>query len=276
MTRIDSRDESASCAVARNSRDASTLTDEVSGAVAAAASAGLCLVDERGNVVATNPAGREWLDGAGDLVLLRDAVRRTLAGDSPVEGGAQIAPGVQLDRLDGPSGPLVLVTVRQTESLAATVLDALTQLPDRRAIASRAGAWLRAAAPAAPRFAVLFLDLDNFKSVNDRHGHAIGDGVLRALAARWQHGIRDGDLLARYGGDEFVLLLKNATTAAEVQPVMRRLRDAASAPITLGELTLQLSATVGWASSADFDGALDATIAAADRDMYAGKRRVIS
>jgi diguanylate cyclase (GGDEF)-like protein len=271
----ESRDESASCAVALSDREPHARSDEVSPEPAPTTDASLCLADERGNVLAATAAGREWLDRAADRAQLREAIGRLLASESSAEPSSQISGDVQLNRLDGPSGPLVLITVRQPEALDATVHDALTQLPDRRALTSRAEAWRRAGAPAGARYAVLFLDLDDFKVVNDRHGHAIGDAVLQTLAGRWQQCIRDGDLLVRYGGDEFVLLLQNATTAAEVQPVIRRLRDATSAPIAINDLTLNVSATVGWASSVDFDGALDATIAAADRDMYAGKRRVI-
>lgn len=276
MIVTDSRDEHASCAVARGEGSARGPSNEMSCATAVTATAALCLVDERGAVIAANPAGRDWLNNIGDEARLRDAVRRTLASDAAGGAATEFPHGVQFDRLDGPTGPVVVVTVRQGESPASAVLDALTHLPDRRALATRADAWRRTATSNAARFAVLFLDLDDFKIINDRHGHATGDVVLQTLAARWQHCIRDGDVLARYGGDEFVLLLQNATTTAEVEPVIRRLNAATSSPIAVGELTLNASATVGWASSLDFDGALDATIAAADRDMYARKGRVLS
>ena len=67
--------------------------------------------------------------------------------------------------------------------------------------------------------AVLFMDLDNCKSVNDSHGHAVGDTVLAALAARWQACVRDGDSIARYGGDEFVALLANIRSREEIQTI---------------------------------------------------------
>src|SRR5262245_56479766 len=134
MIGIDSREESASCAVARGNGNALPPSGEISCVEAVAAPAALCLMDERGSVIASNPVGREWLNGMGNQALLQDAVRRTLAGDSVALSPTEFPHDLQFDRLDSLSGPLVLITVRKAESHAPTVLDALTQLPDRRAL----------------------------------------------------------------------------------------------------------------------------------------------
>jgi diguanylate cyclase (GGDEF)-like protein len=182
------------------------------------------------------------------------------------------AVGVRMSRLDGPEGPLLLITFSESRSDQPMPLDPLTLLPDRRAIAERAEAWRRTAGSAA-RFAVLFLDLDNFKGINDRHGHAVGDAVLAALAARWLDCVREDDLVSRYGGDEFVLLLRDAVSVAEVEPVIGRLEKATAEPVVVGGLMLSVAATIGWATPASADWTVEALVVAADRDMYARKRK---
>jgi diguanylate cyclase (GGDEF)-like protein len=107
--------------------------------------------------------------------------------------------------------------------------------------------------------------------VNDRHGHAVGDEALVALAERWSAAIRDGDLLTRYGGDEFVLLLSNVRSRSEAEPIVERLRQATFAPLKVGGKAMQLSVTIGVALS-ELDGEESARlIAAADADMYSQK-----
>ena len=193
---------------------------------------------------------------------------------TPVAAGAAVC--VHLRRLEGASGPLALIEIHAIgvaqNVTAAHALDAVTALPDRRALADRIQSWNHESGGATP-FAVLFLDLDDFKHVNDVHGHPTGDVVLRELAARWSGCIRDGDLVARYGGDEFVVLVQGVTDRAEVEPVIRRLRDATQRPVDLGELQLHVHATVGAALPPGDGTTLEELIAAADRDMYARKRR---
>src|SRR5690606_1875299 len=109
--------------------------------------------------------------------------------------------------------------------------------------------------------------------VNDKYGHAVGDAVLAELAARWSDSVRDGDLVTRYGGDEFVVLLKNVATREEAAPIVERLRLVTIKPIEACGVTLTISATIGVALSDGVDTPLEALIAAADEEMYAGKRR---
>jgi diguanylate cyclase (GGDEF)-like protein len=151
-------------------------------------------------------------------------------------------------------------------------LDPLTGLADRAAIAQHIESWRLDAAPRGTPFAVLFLDLDRFKRVNDEHGHAVGDAVLQAVAARWLKCVREDDLVARYGGDEFVILLKGVSATDEVDPVVRRLTTATLEPVTFGGQRHQVAVTIGVAFATSGEPAVEALVAAADRDMYSRKR----
>jgi diguanylate cyclase (GGDEF)-like protein len=150
--------------------------------------------------------------------------------------------------------------------------DPLTGLPDREFLMARLAILLKGERVADRHFAVVFLDLDNFKQVNDDFGHLIGDNVLREAARRIAGCLRDGDHVVRYGGDEFVALIHGVTTVDDVEPVVGRVHLALSTPIAIsdGEVSLSLSAGVALASEAG--GSPEELLAAADRAMYAAKR----
>jgi diguanylate cyclase (GGDEF)-like protein len=191
-------------------------------------------------------------------------------GETPVEAS------IRWTLLSGQLGHYALLVINpHFQGSPSTAIDALTQIPDRRAIPELVDRWRRDVAPAPPRFAVLFVDFNDFKVVNDQHGHAVGDLVLKTLADRLQMSIRDGDLAARYGGDEFVLLIYGATLPAEVEPVLARITAAIQDPIHVAGLTLQLTATIGWSAPQGGEWTTESLIAAADADMYARKRAML-
>ena len=100
------------------------------------------------------------------------------------------------------------------------------------------------------QFAVLFIDLDNFKDVNDRHGHLVGDRVLREAARRLAACMGTGDYVVRYGGDEFVVLVENVSKTTKVEALVADIRNAIAAPIAMpgGEVALSVSVGVATAS----------------------------
>lgn len=118
--------------------------------------------------------------------------------------------------------------------------------------------------------ALLYVDLDGFKAVNDRHGHAAGDALLRAVAAALQRNVRASDVLARLGGDEFALILWNLGEA-EARAKAEALEAAVAAVgVPAGESVLSVGASVGVAPLGALDGPADA-LAHADQAMYARK-----
>jgi diguanylate cyclase (GGDEF)-like protein len=160
---------------------------------------------------------------------------------------------------------------RQSEHLSEH--DALTGLPNRMRFLRKLGALLCGRAEGAA-VAVLFIDLDGFKPVNDRHGHAAGDHVLRVVAERVRGTIRSSDLAARLGGDEFVVALPLAQQqgAGIVERVSTALRATICEPILFNGQLLRVTASIGAACSpADGDSA-EALLHAADQHMYQHKR----
>ncbi|HYJ61607.1 MAG TPA: sensor domain-containing diguanylate cyclase [Actinomycetota bacterium] len=158
--------------------------------------------------------------------------------------------------------------------------DVLTGLPNRAMFQDHLDLALARARRQALGVAVLFLDLDDFKPVNDTHGHEIGDEVLQQTARRLRGALRDTDLIARQGGDEFLVLLADlpvdgpgATVATIVEEAARRIAEALSEPIRTRSLTLAIRASIGSASFPVDAGDARALLRLADRNMYERKRR---
>ena len=151
--------------------------------------------------------------------------------------------------------------------------DALTTLPNRLLLADRLHQAMAQAERREQKLAVAYLDLDGFKAVNDQHGHETGDQLLIALAARMKDTLREGDTLARLGGDEFVAILPDLTDSAASVPMLNRLLAAAAQPVQIGDLVLQVSASVG-VTFFPQAGATDAEqlLRQADQAMYQAKQ----
>ena len=150
--------------------------------------------------------------------------------------------------------------------------DALTGLPNRHLLLERLGQLITMTEREQRQVALLFLDLDRFKAVNDLLGHAAGDELLKLVAARLQAQVRTADTVARLGGDEFVVLLDNPANVDEVARIAQRIVDAVTAPIQLAGQTLAVGASVGVALHPAHGQTPAELIQAADRAMYAAKQ----
>lgn len=178
----------------------------------------------------------------------------------------------------GEMGKLRVRLKRQKEELLAAVatirtlatVDELTSLSNRRHMNEVLGAEERRESGAGRPVCVALLDIDFFKSVNDRYGHAGGDAVLRAFAATARESMRGGDVLARWGGEEFLLMLP-ATSLAEATPVLHRMAERVRA-MRIDELDRELTVTfsAGLAERSGDEPFAD-TISRADRALYIAK-----
>ena len=151
--------------------------------------------------------------------------------------------------------------------------DALTGLPNRLLLKDRLAVALSQALRRQDLVAVLFLDLDGFKQVNDRLGHETGDRLLQEVASRLSHLTRSGDTLARLGGDEFVMVLGNLLGPEDVLAVAAKVVEAFREPYLLQGHSLQVTASVGVSLAPNDDLEADVLIGNADEAMYRAKER---
>jgi diguanylate cyclase (GGDEF)-like protein/PAS domain S-box-containing protein len=149
--------------------------------------------------------------------------------------------------------------------------DTLTRLPNRRLLTDRLDQAIRSASRNGRRIALLLLDLDGFKQINDRHGHAAGDRVLEAVAARLRDAVRDADTVARMGGDEFVVLLPDVEHLEDAVKVADKIHDSICKPITDGGARHTVGTSIGISVFPDHGETPDTLLHRADHAMYHGK-----
>jgi diguanylate cyclase (GGDEF)-like protein/PAS domain S-box-containing protein len=266
---------------------------------------GMLLLDDAGAILDANAAaGRlagldpEQAVGRSSLHLLhpedRSLVRTWLAG--LMNGAVQSVSGERrVVRTDGavtwahmsiallPGNPAAFVVHliditerRDTEARLAhqALHDPLTGLPNRALLFDRLAQAVRAALRGGPGVTVLYLDVDNFKTINDTRGHTVGDRVLRVVADRLARVLRPADTVARLGGDEFAIVAEGLPTDA-AQELADRIADAINEPVPLasGESTQPISTSIGVAHSSEVPLDVDALLNAADAAMYRAKQR---
>jgi len=180
-------------------------------------------------------------------------------------------------------GPLVVsVSHEVTERVRAERMlhdlafhDPLTGLANRVAFDERLEAAMASARRHGDCLGVVYLDIDDFKSINDNHGHAVGDGVLIAIARRLEGAVRSEDFVARLGGDEFVVILPRLDEAEDLERVAAKLRETTAKRLKVTPtLEFELGAATG---TALYDAAVDdarSLVARADIAMYESKRQV--
>jgi diguanylate cyclase (GGDEF)-like protein len=150
--------------------------------------------------------------------------------------------------------------------------DELTGLPNRSLLYDRLGLAITRAHRQSSELALLFLDLDDFKTVNDRFGHESGDGLLTELARRVRSSVRAGDTVARFGGDEFVVLLDGVSGGGDAALVAAEVLEAVQAPYLLDGREVSIAASLG-VSVYPVDGtSSDELLRCADAAMYREKR----
>jgi diguanylate cyclase (GGDEF)-like protein len=186
----------------------------------------------------------------------------------PVLGGDARSPMAFASTLD-------ITELKQAEAALArqATHDPLTGLPNRRqlleslidALASL-GRGQRTGT-----VALMFIDLDGFKLINDVHGHDRGDALLITASARLRNAVRSHDVVARFGGDEFVILLQHVSDRGELHELAQRILDSINAPINVGGESAHVGASIGIATASGPDDDPDALIRNADAAMYRAK-----
>jgi len=192
--------------------------------------------------------------------------------------GCAAAVDIQWQNVEADGESLLVAVVRDSSSAALASIgaereprDHLTSLHGRACLTS----WLRDADERTDeergRLALLFVDVDAFKQINDAHGHLVGDRVLQTIATRIVACVRPDDLVVRYGGDEFVVLLQGVLRQEQVEHVVARISAEIALPIVLASGLLHVSASIGLAIGREAVSAAD-LLDEADQSMYRAKR----
>jgi diguanylate cyclase (GGDEF)-like protein/PAS domain S-box-containing protein len=150
--------------------------------------------------------------------------------------------------------------------------DALTNLPNRALLADRLNQAMLQSQRRQRSIAVAFMDLDGFKDINDTYGHNVGDQLLVALSHLMKEALREGDTLARIGGDEFIAVMVDLEKIADSESVLERLLKAVSGPIILGDAVIQVSLSIGVTLYPQDGADADQLMRHADQAMYVAKQ----
>lgn len=170
------------------------------------------------------------------------------------------------------------ITHQRNRHRHAASVDPLTGLLNRRTLEKRLGQLLQASVRNGKLGAVIFLDLDHFKPVNDAWGHALGDSVLRMIAARLKHSVRNTDVVGRFGGDEFLVILPTITDREAAVAAAEKMVAAIGKPLAVERnghptIVIELGASIGICLFPDQGDSVQALLLKADNAMYEAKHR---
>jgi diguanylate cyclase (GGDEF)-like protein len=265
---------------------------------------GVCLVDRDGEILLGNQTLANWLRSSpfaswrGQSIwglipeahrsMARDKIAAVAQGRATVTnfasylliGDAHTPCQLQARLAVSEPQKILAITIRRgnieaslshaSAAASGSRTDPLTGLPDRTFLMDRLTSLISRAGLTKSHLALLFIDVDDFKQVNDRFGHLIGDRVLREVAQRLSSCVRAGDHVARFGGDEFVVMVGGIR--GNVRPVSDRIRAAFARPFALPDGELKLSVSIGVAETSPALATADELLRAADQAMYAAKR----
>ncbi len=167
---------------------------------------------------------------------------------------------------------LVVVSIRMSRARRLAAVDDLTGLANRSEFLGVANRALTDASDTGSSIAVLVLDLDRFKEVNDSLGHHAGDDLLRSVGPRIANVLRNGDVAARFGGDEFAVMLHGISSWEHAELTARRVLEAIHQPVQVGDMTVMIEVSIGIALSNPADNDIEILLQQADVAMYAAKR----
>ncbi len=214
------------------------------------------------------------------MLVLRDGMARESHVTVGEAGRSQrrIAMSVRPLEVEGRRGALVVLHdsteewMEQERLTHYALYDPLTGLANRYLLLEELRRMLQGLGRRGGSVALIYMDLDDFKRINDEHGHDMGDQVLGAFARRLRGAVRSDDVVARLGGDEFVIAHATAEQPPDGDLVVSRLRKVLSAPFSVRGMAFDIGASIGWVSTDTGDVGPDALLARADRAMYLHKR----
>ncbi len=162
--------------------------------------------------------------------------------------------------------------IKETERLAHLAhYDQLTEIPNRYLLLDRIAHLINQSARNKKTFALLYIDLDKFKIINDTRGHSFGDKVLKEVASRLSRSIRHSDTIARIGGDEFVLLLEEIAGKHDISKMAETIVNELHKEFIIDEIVIEIGCSVGIATYPEDGNTTDSLLIAADKAMYRAK-----
>lgn len=216
----------------------------------------------------------------GHIAAALRGERVTFEGQAEVQGRSyhyqtnyvpDVAPDGQVQGFFSFTFDITQLKTAESELERQARMDGLTGVANRRYFDERLSSSLARGRRSQAPMALLYLDIDRFKAINDGHGHAAGDQVLREFARRLKSCVREGDLVARIGGDEFVVLVEGADSRASAEAIAAKLTQRMQQPFELPDASIAVGTSIGLGYSRASANA-DRLLAAADQALYAAKQ----